>query len=122
MTSLELAQKMAKILDEKKATDIKLIDIRGLSTLGDFFLLASGSNTTLTKSLSDELEERLSKEDGLEPKRIEGYQSASWILLDYYDVIVHIFYAETRQYYSLERLWADGKEVDLSGLLSSKEE
>lgn len=121
MTSLELAQKMVKILDGKKATDIKLIDIRGLSTLGDFFLLASASNTTLTKSLSDELEERLSKEDGLEPKRIEGYQSASWILLDYYDVIVHIFYAETRQYYSLERLWADGKEVDLSGLLTKEE-
>lgn len=121
MTSLELAQKMVKILDGKKATDIKLIDIRGLSTLGDYFLLASASNTTLTKSLSDELEERLSKEDGLEPKRIEGYQSASWILLDYYDVIVHIFYAETRQYYSLERLWADGKEVDLSGLLAKEE-
>ena len=120
-TSLELAQKMVKILDGKKATDIKLIDIRGLSTLGDYFLLASASNTTLTKSLSDELEERLSKEDGLEPKRIEGYQSASWILLDYYDVIVHIFYAETRQYYSLERLWADGKEVDLSGLLAKEE-
>ena len=121
MTSLELAQKMVKILDGKKATDIKLIDIRGLSTLGDYFLLASASNTTLTKSLSDELEERLSKEDGLEPKRIEGYQSASWILLDYYDVIVHIFYAETRQYYSLERLWADGKEVDLPGLLAKEE-
>lgn len=119
--TLELAQKMVKILDGKKATDIKLIDIRGLSTLGDYFLLASASNTTLTKSLSDELEERLSKEDGLEPKRIEGYQSASWILLDYYDVIVHIFYAETRQYYSLERLWADGKEVDLSGLLAKEE-
>ena len=117
MESLELAKKIAGLLDNKKATDIKIIEIKELSSLGDYFVLASASNTSLTKALSDEIEEKLSKEDKLEPKRIEGYQSASWILLDYYDVIVHIFYEETRNLYSLEKLWADGREIDISDII-----
>ncbi len=117
MESLQLAKRIAALLDSKKATDIKVIEIKELSSLGDYFVLASASNTSLTKALSDEIEEKLSKEDGLEPKRIEGYQSASWILLDYYDVIVHIFYEETRDLYSLEKLWADGREIDISDII-----
>ncbi|MBP0990245.1 MAG: ribosome silencing factor [Oscillospiraceae bacterium] len=116
MESLELAKKIAAILDAKKATDIRVIEIKGVSGLGDYFVLASGSNTTLTKALSDELEEKLA-EIGIQAKRIEGYQSATWILLDYYDVIVHIFYSETRQFYSLERLWADCRQVDISDVI-----
>ncbi|MBE6883772.1 MAG: ribosome silencing factor [Ruminococcaceae bacterium] len=112
MTSLELAREIAKILDSKKATDIKVLNIGELSSLGDYFVLASGSNTTQTKALCDEIDEQLGKL-GLNPRRIEGYQSASWILLDYVDVIVHIFYSETREFYSLERLWADVKQVEL---------
>ena len=76
MTSLELAREIGKILDSKKATDIKIMDIGGHSSLGDYFVLASASNTTQTKALCDEIEEQLSKK-GLEPRRIEGYQSAS---------------------------------------------
>ncbi len=117
MESLQLAKRIAALLDSKKATDIKVIEIKELSSLGDYFVLASASNTSLTKALSDEIEEKLSKEDGLEPKRIEGYQSASWILLDYYDVIVHIFYEETRDLYSLEKLWVDGREIDISDII-----
>lgn len=117
MDSLALAKKIARILDEKKATDLKIIGIGELSSLGDYFVLASASNTTLSKALADEVEEKLSKEEHLEPKRIEGYQSASWILMDYYDVIVHIFFEETREMYSLERLWADGREIDLSDIV-----
>ena len=112
MTSLELAREIGKILDSKKATDIKIMDIGGHSSLGDYFVLASASNTTQTKALCDEIEEQLFKK-GLEPRRIEGYQSASWILLDYVDVIVHIFYKETREFYSLERLWADVQQIEL---------
>ena len=112
MTSLELAREIGKILDSKKATDIKIMDIGGHSSLGDYFVLASASNTKQTKALCDEIEEQLSKK-GLEPRRIEGYQSASWILLDYVDVIVHIFYKETREFYSLERLWADVQQIEL---------
>ena len=112
MTSLELAREIAKILDSKKATDIKVLNIGELSSLGDYFVLASGSNISQTKALCDEIDEQLGKL-GLNPRRIEGYQSASWILLDYVDVIVHIFYSETREFYSLERLWADVKQVEL---------
>lgn len=112
MTSLELAREIAKILDSKKATDIKVLEIGELSSLGDYFVLASASNTTQTKALCDEIDDQMSKL-GFEPRRIEGYQSASWILLDYVDVIVHIFYKETREFYSLERLWADVKQIEL---------
>ena len=117
MESLDLAKKIVSILDSKKATDIKAIEIKELSSLGDYFILASASNTSLTRALADEIDEKLSKEYGIEPKRIEGYQSATWILLDYYDVIVHIFYEETRDLYSLEKLWADGRELDISDII-----
>ena len=106
-----------KALDSKKAKEIKVIEIGDLTTLADYFVIASGANVPQVKAMSDEVEEKLSKM-GLEPKRIEGYQTASWILLDYYDVIVHIFLKETRDFYSLERLWSDAEQVDLSGILT----
>lgn len=112
MTSLEMATKAAKLLDAKKAKDISAIEIRDLTTIGDYFVIASASSTTQAKALSDTVEEGLSAL-GFEPRRIEGYQSGMWIVLDYYDVIVHIFYEQTREFYSLERLWADAPKVEL---------
>lgn len=120
MTSLELVQAAAKILDEKKASDIKALEIKGISSLGDYFLVASGSSNTQVKAMADELEVKL-KEQGVMPKRVEGYQSAAWVVLDYYDVIIHIFYEETRQFYSLERLWNDAPLVDLSKIITEGE-
>ena len=117
MTPKELAIIAAKALDEKKGKEIAAIEIADLTTLADYFVIASGANVPQVKAMSDEVEEKLSKM-GLEPKRIEGYQTASWILLDYYDVIVHIFLKETRDFYSLERLWSDAEQVDLSGILT----
>ena len=93
-----------------------LLEIKDLTTIGDYFVIASAGSTTQVKALADEEEEQLSKL-GYEPRRREGYQSAQWILLDYYDVIVHIFYKETREFYSLERLWADAPRVNLEGIL-----
>lgn len=116
MTSLELSREAARLLDQKKARDIKVLKIKEISTLGDYFVVASGSSTTQVKAMADELEFRL-KEQGVTPKRVEGYQSAAWIVLDYYDVIIHLFYEETRQFYSLERLWNDAPLVDLSDIL-----
>lgn len=112
MTSLELAKKIAQLLSDKKATDIKAIEIKDLTTLGDYFVIASGSSNTQVKALSDTVEESLSAM-GLEPRRIEGYQSAMWIVLDYSDVIVHVFYEQTREFYALERLWADAPRLEL---------
>ena len=112
MTSTELVQEIARLLNGKKAQEITALEIRNLTTIGDYFVIASGSSNAQVKALSDAVEEGLSKL-GLEPRRIEGYQSAMWVVLDYYDVIVHIFYEQTRQFYSLERLWADAPRVQL---------
>ncbi len=114
MESKELAIRIAKILDSKKAIDIRVLKICDVSTLGDYFIIASASNKSHVQSLSDELDFTLGHEDGVKPKRVEGYSSASWILMDYESVIVHIFHEETREFYSLERLWSDAKveEVD----------
>ena len=100
MNSKELALSIAKFLDSKKATDLEVIQIGELTTIGDYFVVATASNTTLVKSLCEDLDEYLGRQ-GIEPKRIEGRSSAQWILMDYRDVIVHIFYAETRNFYSI---------------------
>lgn len=114
MESKELAIRIAKILDSKKATDLRVLKICDISTLGDYFIICSASNKSHVQSLSDELDFTLGHEDGIKPKRVEGYTSANWVLMDYESVIVHIFYQETREFYSLERLWSDAKveEID----------
>lgn len=94
MTTLDRAKQIAALIDNKKGEEVRVLQIGTLTTIGDYFVVATGNSTTQVKALADEVEEKLSAE-GLEPKRIEGYASASWILLDYYDVIVHIFLKET---------------------------
>ncbi len=111
MTTLDRAKQIAALIDNKKGEEVRVLQIGTLTTIGDYFVVATGNSTTQVKALADEVEEKLSAE-GLEPKRIEGYTSASWILLDYYDVIVHIFLKETREFYALERLWGDAPEID----------
>lgn len=110
----ELAQKIAKILDEKKARDIVIIDIGNKSVIADYFVIASGKSTTAVKSLTDNVDEKLSKE-GIEPIRRDGFSEAKWIAVDYGSVIVHVFHEETREYYHLERLWIDGANYEKYG-------
>lgn len=117
MNSLEITKEIAKILDEKKGEDIKALAVKELTTLGDYFVIASGNSAIQVQSLCDAVDEHLGKL-GILPKRTEGYQTATWILLDYYDVLVHIFQKETRDFYSLERLWSDAPQVDLSDVLT----
>ena len=112
MVALDRAKQVAHILDDKKAKDIRVLQIGTLTTIGDYFVVATGTSTTQVKALADEVDRQLSAE-GLTPKRIEGYQTASWVLMDYYDVIVHVFLEETREFYSLERLWNDAPVVEL---------
>jgi len=118
-SSLEMVKAAVRLLDSKKAQDIVVLDIRGLTSLGDFFVIASGNNTTLVKALADALEDKLSR-DGIEPRRIEGAASAAWILMDYSDVVVHIFYNETRDFYCLERLWADAPRLDVDAITGTE--
>ncbi len=116
VTTTEQLKKIVSILDSKKGIDIKVIEIGDLSILGDYFVIASGASSTQTKALAGEVEFQLSRE-GIEPKHAEGMRSENWILLDYGDIIVHIFYAQTREFYDLERLWADGNALDIETLL-----
>lgn len=111
MTSKEIAKKACAYLDEKKAIDIKVIDISKISVIADYFIIAGGGNIRQVKSLADNVEEKLAKE-GIFPKSTEGYQNANWILMDYTDVIIHIFNQEDRLFYDLERIWAEGVSID----------
>ncbi|MCI1964810.1 MAG: ribosome silencing factor [Oscillospiraceae bacterium] len=117
MTSLELAVKAAKVLDSKKAKDLKVIGIGDVSILADYFVLATGTSSTHVKALADEAEFQL-EESGCTPAHKEGYRSNSWVLLDYTNVVVHVFTEESRKFYDLDRLWQDGEIVDLSQYLN----
>ena len=119
MTSKELAGKIVKILDNKKALDIRVIGISDLTIIADYFVLATGTSNTQVKALADEVEYQLKQQD-IMPSRIEGYNSSSWILVDYGNVVVHIFQKDTRDFYSLERLWADGEQIDINEFLNSE--
>lgn len=116
MTSYEQALLTAKALDSKKGIDIQVIEIGDISVLADYMVIATGSSTTHVKALADEVEYQLDNA-GISVSHIEGYRSNSWILLDYIDVIVNVFSDEAREFYDLERLWQDGKPVDLSSVV-----
>jgi ribosome-associated protein len=106
------AVQLTEFLDSKKAKDIVLLDIRGKSSLADYFIIATGLNKRHTAALADDLEKK-AYELGLSVRSKEGHQSGEWILIDFNDVIVHLFTDETRSYYSLERLWHHAKKVEL---------
>ncbi len=108
MEMKEIFDYIMSTLDNKKARDVKAIDIHELTTIADYFIICSGTSTTHIKTLADEVEFIL-KEKGILPLRREGYNSARWILMDYGDIIVHVFHEEDREFYNLERLWQDGK-------------
>ncbi len=106
---------IVKAIDSKRGEDIKAIRISDLTIISDYFIIANGNSSTQVKAIADEVEFKM-KEAGVSPIRIEGYQSANWIVLDYSDVVVHIFYKETRAFYNLERLWNDGETIDIDSL------
>lgn len=110
MTAKEKALRIARLLDEKKATDIKILELKDLTIITDYFVICSGESTTQVKALSEHVEQKM-EEEGIRPLGIEGYSYAHWVLLDYGDVIVHIFLDEQRYYYDLERLWLDAPRV-----------
>ena len=107
------------MLSHRKAEEITAIGIGDISIIADYFLLATGNSTTQVRSLADEVEFQLSQA-GVEPLRTEGRQSATWIVLDYGGVVVHVFHRETRAFYHLEHLWADGTPVDMEQLIGKE--
>ncbi|MDD5603433.1 MAG: ribosome silencing factor [Eubacteriales bacterium] len=100
------AGKIAVILEDKKARDIEILDIKGKTVLADYFVICSGSSETHIRTLCDEVEEKL-EEEGLACLHKEGYGTARWILMDYGDIVVHIFHKDEREFYNIERLWSD---------------
>jgi len=112
LESREFAAFAAGILDDRKAENIEVLKISELTTIADYFVICNGNSSTQVKALCDNVTEKTS-EMGIEPLRIEGYDSAAWILVDYGSVVVHIFKTDMRDFYSLDRLWGDGEKVTL---------
>ena len=112
----EIAQAIAELMSRKKAKDVVMIDIAEKSSFADFFVIATGTSGTHIRALSDEVQDTLTKQ-GVEPRNVEG-KSTGWILLDYNTVVVHLFTPDQRETYSLEHLWGDAKEYDISTLIT----
>ena len=103
----DLALKIAQVLDKKGANNITILEVDHLTSITDYFVIASGRSVQSVRALAEDLDERL-LEDGIEPRRREGMNESRWIVLDYASVIVHIFHPDEREYYNIERLWMDG--------------
>ena len=99
--------------EDKKAVDLVVLDLKKASGFTDYFLIASGTNTRQVRAIADSVMERLADE-GVKPAHVEGYDRSEWILLDYFDFIVHVFARETRVFYSLERLWGNADRIEVA--------
>ena len=119
MADIEISKNMAKMaveaLEDRKGEDVHVIDISEISTLADYFVIASGTNINQVQALADNVQEVLGRA-GFDTKNVEGYESGKWILLDFGDIIVHVFDSENRLFYDLERIWRDGKLIDSTSL------
>ncbi len=116
VTSLSLAREIVKILDAGKAGQIKMLRVNDKTVMTDYFVICSGTSNTHIKSLSGEIEFKLG-EKGIKPLGIDGYETGMWIVMDYAYVMVHIFNREQRDFFKLEKLWADAEEVDIDGFI-----
>ena len=102
--------------DDKKARDLLALDISKIASFANYFLFCTGDSSRQMQAIADEIEKKL-KEAGIRPSHIEGYQNSEWILMDYFDLVIHIFSKEARDFYDLERLWRDGKRLDTDKIL-----
>lgn len=109
--SKDMARLVIKAMEDKKAENIKVIDISGISVLADYFIICNGNNQPQVEAITDNVIDSMGRA-GFETKRIEGQHRSGWVLIDYSDVVVHVFSREDRLFYDLERIWRDGKVVD----------
>ena len=119
-TAKELALMAARALSDKKGREIQVLEIGDLTTLADYFVIATGNSNTQINALCGAVEKAMKEQADELPLRREGYRDGTWVLLDYGCVTVHVFSAEAREFYSLERLWSDGKPLDLSSVLTGE--
>jgi ribosome-associated protein len=116
----QLADKITDLIFNKKGYDVKILDLRKLTTITDYFVVCSGDSDTQVKAIADEVDKTL-RDQGIRAWHIEGYQALNWILIDFIDVVVHVFKKETRAYYNLEKLWGDAPVTDVTDPLLKKE-
>jgi len=119
LESKKLASKISEIIYEKKGYDVKILDLSKVASFADYFVLCTADSDTQVKAISDEVERKL-REEGVNSWHREGYESLSWVLLDYVDVVAHIFKKDARQYYNLEKLWGDAPVVDVQDPATQK--
>lgn len=112
METLEMVKLTASALSEKKAEELTILDIREISTIADYFVIANGSNPNQLGAMQDAVEETMTK-NGIHARQVEGNHNSTWILMDYQDVVVHLFSREDRKFYDLDRIWMDGRRVEL---------
>lgn len=113
VTPFELVRIAAYAADEKKAEDIVVLGLEGVSDVSDYFMICTAGNPRLLDAVVDEVEEKIRVNAHLKPLSHEGRAGASWVLLDYGSVVIHVFLPETREYYRLERLWGDAPRIDV---------
>ena len=100
-------------IDDKKGGNTRILDISAITTISDYFIVTSGNNYNQVRAIADNVEEELLKKHGMRPERVEGYNNGEWILLDYIDYVIHVFDREQRPFYDIERIWSDGKEIEV---------
>lgn len=100
-------------IDDKKGGNTRILDISEITTISDYFVVTSGNNYNQVRAIADNVEKELLKKHGMKPERVEGYNNGEWILLDYIDYVIHIFDKEQRLFYDIERIWSDGKEIEV---------
>lgn len=121
METEKILETIVKALDSKRAEDINVLKITNLTVIADYFVIADGSSVTQTKALADEVEYKVGELcDGLKPRQVQGTAGGGWIILDYSDIVVHVFYKEQRDFYKLDKLWADGDEIDISSWITKE--
>ena len=113
LTQQQKLEIIVKALDSKKAEDIKVIKVGDLTVIADYFVIADGTSSTQTKALADEAEYKM-QENGVVPNRVQGNNGSNWVIIDYGDIVVHVFSKEQRDFYNLERLWRDGEDIGIS--------
>jgi ribosome-associated protein len=119
LTSLELTEKIAELIFSKKGFDVKILDLRELTPISDFFVICSADSDIQVKAIADEIDHRL-HEEGVRVWHKEGYKSLNWVLLDYVDVVVHVFKKSVREFYNLERLWGDAPVKEVTDIVPEK--
>ena len=108
MKSQTIIKKIVSLIQDKKGYDIKIIDLKGISSLTDYFIICSSDSDPQTRAITNNIKKELSRIK-IKPFQVEGLEHMEWILMDYFDIVVHVFKKETREYYDIERLWADAK-------------